>query len=148
MNKHHSDKYVFEYSTPTKYINALKKQKVSWPTKYDDMFPYSSGNTDWWTGYFTSRANAKGYIRRASSNLHSSSILYAQKMLDQSATDKEIHSTMAANYVMKDAMGVLQHHDAVTGTAKQAVADDYNRRLYEAMDFSNKQYNKLVQDRL
>jgi hypothetical protein len=55
---------------------------------------------------------------------------------------------VAANYVMKDAMGILQHHDAVTGTAKQAVANDYNRRLYEAMDFSNKQYNQLVQDRL
>jgi hypothetical protein len=25
MNKHYSDKYFFEYSTPTKYINALKK---------------------------------------------------------------------------------------------------------------------------
>lgn len=82
MNMHHSDKYHFMYSTPTKYINALKKHKVTWPTKYDDMFPYGMGNTDWWTGYFTSRANAKGYIRRASSNLHSSSILYAQKMLD------------------------------------------------------------------
>ena len=108
------------------------------------MFPYSFGNTDWWTGYFTSRANSKGYIRRTSSNLHSSSILYSQKMLDQAASDQEIHSYMAADYVMRDTMGILQHHDAVTGTAKQAVANDYNRRLYEAMDFNNKHYNKLV----
>jgi lysosomal alpha-mannosidase len=82
MNTHHGDKYKFVYSTPTKYLNALKKQKVAWPTKYDDLFPYATGDTDWWTGYFSSRANAKGYIRRASSNLHSSSIMYAQKMLD------------------------------------------------------------------
>lgn len=32
-----------------------------------------------------------------------------------------------------DAMGVYQHHDAVSGTAKQAFADDYSRRLFEAM---------------
>ena len=30
-------------------------------------------------------------------------------------------------------MGVYQHHDAVSGTAKQAVADDYSRRLSTAM---------------
>jgi hypothetical protein len=32
-----------------------------------------------------------------------------------------------------DAMGIYQHHDAVSGTAKQAVADDYSRRLHKAM---------------
>lgn len=82
MNKFHGDKYHFVYSTPSKYIEAVSKQSIKWPTKYDDMFPYSSGDTDWWTGYFTSRANAKGYVRRASSNLHSSSILFSEKMLD------------------------------------------------------------------
>lgn len=31
-------------------------------------------------------------------------------------------------------MGVLQHHDAVTGTEKQLVADDYARILYNGME--------------
>lgn len=31
---------------------------------------------------------------------------------------------------MKDAMGIMQHHDAVTGTEKQHVADDYARLLH------------------
>lgn len=30
---------------------------------------------------------------------------------------------------MKESMGIMQHHDAVTGTEKQKVADDYARRL-------------------
>lgn len=137
MNKFHGDKYHFVYSTPTKYIDAVKKQNIKWPTKYDDMFPYASGDTDWWTGYFTSRANAKGYVRRASSNLHSSSILYSQKMLDQQATKEEIFSVLEANYGMLDTLGVLQHHDAISGTAKQAVADDYNKRIYVAMERNN-----------
>ena len=31
-----------------------------------------------------------------------------------------------------DHMGILQHHDAVTGTAKQYVADDYTLRMVRA----------------
>lgn len=30
---------------------------------------------------------------------------------------------------MKAAMGIMQHHDAVAGTEKQAVAEDYARLL-------------------
>ena len=41
MNEKHGDKYVFRYSTPSDYIDALQKHNVQWPTKYDDMFPYS-----------------------------------------------------------------------------------------------------------
>ena len=33
----------------------------------------------------------------------------------------------------REAMGVMQHHDAVTGTEKQLVADDYARVLYDGM---------------
>lgn len=31
-------------------------------------------------------------------------------------------------------MGVMQHHDAVTGTEKEHVAHDYSRLLSNAMD--------------
>lgn len=33
---------------------------------------------------------------------------------------------------LKETMGLLQHHDAVTGTCKQYVANDYQRMLSEA----------------
>lgn len=35
---------------------------------------------------------------------------------------------------MREAMGVMQHHDAITGTEKQHVADDYARILTKGMN--------------
>ena len=36
--------------------------------------------------------------------------------------------------LMRRVMGVMQHHDAVTGTAKQAVTFDYQERLAKGFD--------------
>jgi hypothetical protein len=35
---------------------------------------------------------------------------------------------------MREAMGIMQHHDAVTGTERQKVASDYARILYEGFE--------------
>lgn len=44
------------YSTPSRYLKALNDQKdISWPVKYDDIFPYADVIGNYWTGYFTSR---------------------------------------------------------------------------------------------
>jgi len=58
--------------------------------------------------------------------------MYALKVLDVNATDSEIQGVLNASYAMFDIMGIYQHHDAVTGTAKQYVADDYTLRMVRA----------------
>ena len=65
-----------------------------WPTKYDDMFPYADKMDDYWTGYFTSRANSKIYIRNGQSSLHSATKLYGYRVINQTATDKEINDAL------------------------------------------------------
>lgn len=70
------------YSTPYTYIKALQSLDVEWPTKYDDMFPYADHPDAYWTGYFSSRANDKEYIRRGSQNINAATKLYALKALD------------------------------------------------------------------
>ena len=55
-----------KYSTIYDYVNAVKAEDITWPTKYDDMFPYADWEDQYWTGYFTSRANSKSQIRYGS----------------------------------------------------------------------------------
>lgn len=118
MNEKYPDDFKFVYSTPSMYIDALQKHNVSWPTKYDDMFPYADVPDGYWTGYFSSRANDKEYTRRASHSFHASSNLYSEKMIDQSVWPGLASDIMNASYTLMDVMGIEQHHDAITGTGK------------------------------
>ena len=70
------------YSTPSIYVDAIAAEQISWPTKYDDMFPYADNDASFWTGYFSSRANDKKYMRDASHVLQSSNKLFALSSID------------------------------------------------------------------
>lgn len=148
MNKRYPNDYHLVYSTPSKYIDALKKHNVSWPTKYDDMMPYSDGPDAYWTGYFSSRANDKGYTRRGSHNIHASGNLYAEKLLDQSISNTLVTEILNAYWQMADVMGINQHHDAITGTGKQRIANDYALRIFNGLNANNKIYNNLLSEKV
>ena len=45
---------------------------------------------------------------------------------------------------MMDALGILQHHDAVAGTENQKVADDYAERLYKAIEANSGTYSAVL----
>ncbi|XP_011151265.1 lysosomal alpha-mannosidase isoform X1 [Harpegnathos saltator] len=115
------------YSTPSCYLKALHEQDLRWPTKSDDFFPYASDPHAYWTGYFSSRPTVK-YFERMGNNL-----LQASKQLVV-LTDLKDHDKQLEHF--REAMGVMQHHDAVTGTEKQLVADDYSRILYKSMHYA------------
>ncbi|XP_035912890.1 lysosomal alpha-mannosidase-like [Anopheles stephensi] len=115
------------YSTPSCYLKAVHDAQVEWPTKSDDFFPYASDPTAFWTGYFTSRPTQKRYEREGNH------FLQVCKQLSAIAPTKEDYYE-AHLTALRDVMGVMQHHDAITGTEKQHVADDYARMLYEGFE--------------
>lgn len=49
---------------------------------------------------------------------------------------------------MLDVLGINQHHDAVTGTGKQAVADDYAHKLYVGMDINSDVYSDAIERKI
>jgi alpha-mannosidase len=74
-------------------------------------------------GFFTSRASSKGYIRWATSYLQ------AARQLDFLARQRLGWAGNNATDTLEEAVSLTQHHDAITGTAKQHVANDYNKRI-------------------
>lgn len=115
------------YSTPSCYLKALHDADITWPTKSDDFFPYASDPHAYWTGYFTSRPTSKRFERVGNH------FLQVCKQLTALAPTKESHFMPHLN-ALRGAMGVMQHHDAITGTEKQHVANDYHRMMTRAMD--------------
>ena len=142
----HSPNITVFYSTPGQYLDAIKKQNLSYPIKTADMFPYADNEYDYWTGYFTSRPNSKLQVRTGQANMHASNKMHTFRMLDVSASDQTVNQTLTAQHSMLDSMGIYQHHDGVTGTARQHVADDYSLRLHNSIKNNNPVYAQAIQD--
>ncbi|XP_061472674.1 lysosomal alpha-mannosidase isoform X1 [Rhineura floridana] len=113
------------YSTPSCYLWELNKANISWSVKYDDFFPYADGPHQFWTGYFTSRPALKRYERLSNNFLQ---VCNQLEVLAGTQANTGPYGD-ANSSVLRQAMGVAQHHDAVSGTAKQHVTNDYAKQL-------------------
>ena len=85
------------------------------------FFTYSDVDHDYWSGYFTSRVFDKALDRRLER------VLYAAESMG--GTKIELQEP-------RRALSLFQHHDGVTGTAKDHVVQDYAQRMYDAIQFT------------
>lgn len=112
------------YSTPSCYLFNVNHLNQVWNSTKDDFFPYASRENTFWSGYFSSRAALKGYARK------SNNFLQVCKQLDVLANLMRQGVNVTEDLrLYKEALGVVQHHDGVSGTEKQHVANDYAQRL-------------------
>jgi lysosomal alpha-mannosidase len=121
------------YSTPGEYMKAvMEKGKASWDTNINDFFPYADDQESYWTGFFSSRPNQKGYIRQCSNQLMAANQFLAMEAIRKTTSEENL----ALQEKLEDAVSIAQHHDAATGTSKKAVADDYLDYLYTGIKAS------------
>jgi len=118
--------YNILYSTPSCYLNSLHQSMQFWPTKKNDFFPYAHEKNSFWTGFFTSRPTQKRFERDGNHMLQVAKQLSVLANLKSKQHNKYLDN-------LRQTMGVMQHHDAITGTEKQAVSDDYDRMMYDAI---------------
>ncbi|XP_077174306.1 alpha-mannosidase 2x isoform X3 [Paroedura picta] len=141
----HPDLHVqAQFGTLSDYFDALYKRvgivpgmrPPSFPVLSGDFFSYADREDHYWTGYYTSRPFYKSLGRVLEAHLRSAEILYSL------AVSHARHAGMDSKYPLSDYalltdarrnLGLFQHHDAITGTAKEAVVVDYGVRLLHSL---------------
>ncbi|XP_032650078.1 alpha-mannosidase 2x isoform X1 [Chelonoidis abingdonii] len=144
LNAHPSLHVQAQFGTLSDYFDALSKRTgivpgfkpPGFPVLSGDFFSYADREDHYWTGYYTSRPFYKSLDRVLEAHLRGAEILYSL------ALSHARHAGMDSRYPLSDyalltearrALGLFQHHDAITGTAKEAVVVDYGVRLLHSL---------------
>lgn len=123
------------YSNMSYYTDLKLQENITWSVKTDDLFPYGDQEHAYWTGYFTSRPAIKKFVR--TSNI----LLHQLKQIEALYSHKSEHNANLRDLMRSVAL--VQHHDGVSGTEKQAVAFDYALRLNDGIIAAQKGLNSL-----
>uniref|UniRef100_A0A8P4GEI7 Alpha-mannosidase n=1 Tax=Dicentrarchus labrax TaxID=13489 RepID=A0A8P4GEI7_DICLA len=144
MNSHPEMHVQAQFGTLSEYFNAVYKahgaaqgsRPADYPVLSGDFFAYADREDHYWTGYFTSRPFYKSLDRVIESHLRGAEILYSL------AVANARHAGMEGRYPVSDyallvdarrSVGLFQHHDAITGTAKENVVIDYGTKLLRSL---------------
>ncbi|GIY94085.1 alpha-mannosidase 2 [Caerostris extrusa] len=118
---------------------------------YGDV--YANARPSYWTGFYTTRPFFKKLARELEHWLRSAEILYSLaktniKESEESIFLKDYSSLITA----RRNLALFQHHDAITGTSKRYVMEDYGRKLHvgitNAMSVASHMTQILVMKRM
>jgi alpha-mannosidase len=122
------------YSNLSYYTDLKHAENITWSVKTDDFFPYGSDRNDYWSGFFTSRPALKRFARVSN--------LLLQQVRQVDAIYQSHHT--AELDALERAVGLVQHHDGLSGTEKQSVSDDYSLRLNDGIIQAEKGLNEVL----
>ncbi|XP_020761455.2 alpha-mannosidase 2x isoform X1 [Odocoileus virginianus] len=133
-----------QFGTLSDYFDALYKRTgvepgarpPGFPVLSGDFFSYADREDHYWTGYYTSRPFYKNLDRVLEAHLRGAEILYSLAVAHTRRTGLASQFPLSNFALLTDArrtLGLFQHHDAITGTAKEAVVVDYGVRLLRSL---------------
>ncbi|NXE68227.1 MA2A2 mannosidase, partial [Calcarius ornatus] len=133
-----------QFGTLSDYFDALYKKvgivpgmrPPGFPVLTGDFFSYADREDHYWTGYFTSRPFYKSLDRVLEAHLRGAEILYSLALAHARRAGAEGRYPLSDYALLTNArrnLGLFQHHDAIAGTAKEAVAVDYGVRLLQSL---------------
>ncbi|KAM4635196.1 alpha-mannosidase 2 isoform 1-T2 [Polymixia lowei] len=154
FNSHPELHVKAQFGTVSDYFSALRKHLpveavvpsnnqalltgVELPTLRGDFFTYADRDDHYWSGYFTSRPFYKRLDRTLESHLRAAEILYSLALAEirlDGGNRGDFPATECYRLLTaaRQNLGLFQHHDAVTGTAKDRVVQDYGTRLLHSI---------------
>lgn len=156
MNSHSELMVEAKFGTLKDYFDALHasvSQQTAdfFPSLSGDFFTYADVNEDYWSGYYTTRPFYKHLDRTLESYLRSAEILYSltwsQLHRKSSINSCHCHSNPLFEWTKRMMvlltesrrnLGLFQHHDGITGTARNNVVQDYANKMQKGIQNSQK----------
>ncbi|XP_059214046.1 alpha-mannosidase 2 [Centropristis striata] len=145
FDKHPELHVKARFGTLSDYFQALQRRLStagdSLPTLRGDFFTYADRDDHYWSGYFTSRPFYKRLDRTLEATLRATEILFSLALaemrrfrgdgrLPEGFPASEHFGRLTAG---RRSLALFQHHDAVTGTARDPVVVDYGTRLFQSI---------------
>eukprot|EP01133_Synstelium_polycarpum_P015071 gene15071-17840_t len=137
--KSHASEYNIKdvrYATLSEFFDLLVpklQENHTVPLFKKDFFPYITNSDEPWTGFYSSHSLFKKQVRDASSSIRTADAFYALAMAKGKAINDKSLPLMSSLYQGMEAarrnLGIMQHHDSVTGTARSYVMNDYMNML-------------------
>ncbi|KAL4477150.1 hypothetical protein ABPG72_008884 [Tetrahymena utriculariae] len=139
---------VIQYSTPSQYLKEVNKLQKKWPVNNHDFFPYADTQNAYWTGYFTSRPSLKGLTKESGRYLQAIRNILSFEHISRRTQQLESYSDKIQQSLQyfEEQMAALMHHDAVSGTEKQRVVNDYIEKISNGYSKIRDHLNPLLKE--
>ncbi|XP_072931215.1 alpha-mannosidase 2 [Epargyreus clarus] len=136
------------FGTTQDYFDMIKLRLKNIPTLKGDFFVYSDifseGKPAYWSGYYTTRPYMKLLARQCEHHLRTAEILFtlvfnylkqsrSQHSVRLTASEKKLEKSYEQLINARRNLGLFQHHDAITGTSKVNVMNDYGTKLFTSL---------------
>ncbi|GFO27929.1 alpha-mannosidase [Plakobranchus ocellatus] len=128
-----------------------KQDHVKHPVLSGDFFPYSDQNRAYWSGYFSTRPFDKHFCRdlqallHAADSLNTLSYAYYMKWGLRKEAESRFFQFSAMLQQTRRLLALAQHHDAITGTSKDFVVEDYEKNLLTAYNQGQNVVRHIIQ---